>query len=216
MDSDTLCSRPVWPATGEPTQGCGDMYVKNIHAKEGTKRPIYSETGILLICLNSFCRKTTLTRHRYRSHSLGRVAASSPGDTTLGQSYEKSDSTSASYDQNLLLQLPYYGLLTTSDSEFNPQQNQQVTNTAAQEVLLSTTIQNVPAMKPFDMQHTQQQYPQMMREQYDQSLPNYMPPGFHAPFSAGLPMVEESYYDSALARVSTGPPIQQGKTFWLG
>lgn len=71
-------------------------------------------------------------------------------------------------------------------------------------------------MVPFDIQHTQQQYMQM-HQQYDQSHPSYMPPGFHEPFSSSHPMAEESYHDSVLAGLA--PQVHassQGNPFGWG
>lgn len=145
----------------------------------------------------SFCRKSTLTKHQYRFHSPLKAAASSPKDTILEQLYE-SGNMSETHDENLLLLQPYYGQLTTSNFILNPQQNQQMTYTAAQEVLLSTTIQNILVTAPSATEHAQQQYMQMMHQQFGQNFLNYMPLGFHEPFSAGVPMAEGSYHDSVL------------------
>lgn len=152
------------------------MYVKSICVIEGKKKTNTLRNKDHSDMIISFCRKSTLTKHRYRFHSPLKAAASSPKDTILEQLHQESGNMSETYDDNLLLLQPYCGQLTTSNSICNPQQNQQMTHTVAQEVLLSTAIRNIMATQLFALEHAQQQYMQVMHQQYDQTLLNYVPP----------------------------------------
>ena len=148
---------------------------------------MHSELRIFLICLSSFRRKTTLTKHQRRSHPQGGVTPPSE-HSTLEQSYQEPDNASASDNQRLLLQQSDCEQALTPNFEFNPQQSLQMTYAASQDMRLPTMIQNVPVMVPFDMQYTQQQYMPLMRQSYNQSHLIYTPLGFHQPLSAGYPM----------------------------
>ena len=147
---------------------------------------MHSELRIFLICLSSFRRKTTLTKHQHHSHPQGGVTPPSE-HSNLEQSYQKPDNASAS-NQRLLLQQSDCEQALTPNFEFNPQQSLQMTYATSQVMRLPVMIQNVPVMVPFDMQFTQQQYMPLMRQSYNQSHPSYTPLGSHQPLSAGYPM----------------------------
>lgn len=151
---------------------------------------------------NSFCRKTTLTKHQHRSHPPDNMTRPPSEDTISERSYQTPVAVTVADDQYLLAQQPYYPQSATPSHEFYPPQSLPVTQMVPEPQPLVT--QNVPVSPSLDIQQMQQvqhQYLQMMQQQQQhqhqhphhqprQNRPNFMPPEFSQPHFTGNHMVE--------------------------
>lgn len=128
----------------------------------------------------SFCRKTTLTKHQYRSHPPISTNRQSSEDANSDQSYQPAAPASLPSDRYLLAQQPFYSQPSNPSHEFYPRnlQMSQVTMSEAPAV----ASHNLPLNPVADLQHAQQM---QLVQRLEQNRPAYaMPEYAHHPLAA--------------------------------
>lgn len=189
-----MSSHRVWPAIGGFTRGNDLIFARSLHANEGIYIAHAHMQRSDSLIWNSFCRKTTLTKHQHRSHPPGTMTRPPSEDTTVSeQSYQAPVSVSISNDQYLLAQQPYYPQPATPSHEFYPQQqNLPVTQVIPEPPPPPLVTQNLPVSPPLEIQQMQQQVQQQYLQQLmqQQNRTGYLPPEFHQPSFTGQPMPE--------------------------
>ncbi|RJE19556.1 hypothetical protein PHISCL_08111 [Aspergillus sclerotialis] len=133
-------------------------------------------------CPKSFCRKTTLTKHEYRSHPPGPVTRLPSEDAVSEQSYQPPVSVSVPSDQYLLSQQPFFPQPANPNPEFF-QQHLPISHDSVPETPPVVIHQNIPVTS------AQIQNPQYMdlAQRYNQGHTAYRIPEYHAlPFTGHM------------------------------
>lgn len=135
----------------------------------------------------SFCRKTTLTKHQYRSHPLGSINRLPSEDATSEQSYQPPVAASLPDDQYLLAQQPFYSQQPNPGHEFYSQNLpiSHVTIPEAPAVVPQSLPQSLPLSPVPDLQQTQQVQQVQQMPRFEQCRPAYVIPEYPAQPLAG-------------------------------
>ncbi|KAJ6160996.1 hypothetical protein N7470_004392 [Penicillium chermesinum] len=176
-----------------------------IHLSRADLRPkkILTDPG------NSFCRKTTLTKHQHRSHPPGSMTRRSSEDATSEHSYHQHQAPVAvsvpGPNDHYLMQQSYYQNSATPTHEFYSPQSVQMGTVPVHDGAAPIVPPNVPVTSSMNLPHAphahtsphqhpqQQQYVQMMQQQqqqqqhqhqqqrYEAPRTNYLPPEYQQP-----------------------------------
>lgn len=157
--------------------------------------------------IDSFCRKTTLTKHQHRSHPPGSMTRPSSEDATSEHSYHQHQPpvtvSIPNPNDHYLIQQSYYQPSATPTHEFYSPQSVQMGNVPVHDGAAPIVPPNVPVTSPMNLPHApphahapqhpahpqpspqqHQQYMQMMQQQqrYDATpRTNYLPPDYPQP-----------------------------------
>lgn len=130
--------------------------------------------AINVLTEHSFCRKTTLTKHEYRSHPPGPVKRPPSEDALSEQSYQPPVSVSMPNDQYLLAQQPFYPQPANPSPEFY-QQNLPITPVAVSDPAPVVIHQNIPVTSPIPIQSPQYMH---LAQRFDQGHTAYRIPEY--------------------------------------
>lgn len=136
-----------------------------------------------------FCRKTTLTKHQYRSHPPVSIKRQPSEDATSEQSFQAAIPASVPNDQYLLAQQPFYSQTPNPSHEFYPQ-NLPISHVTVPEAP-AVVPQTMPLNPVGDVQHSQQM---QLMQRFEQSrapyvIPEYAPQPLANHYMTGTPLL---------------------------